>query len=105
MAGEGLPGIRLGVLSAERRWYGFALHVASGPNWKLVARRRDRRQIEGELRRRGIVIVDEWGARVDQSQFEKEADPGFNRLRTDWQAVRLALLPNFVHRRRSRVRQ
>jgi hypothetical protein len=95
----------LGVLSAERIWYGFALHAVSAPNWRLVVRRRDRRLVEEELRRRGLVIVDEWGARVDQSQFEKEADPGFNRLPTDWNAFRDALTPNFIHRRRARVRQ
>lgn len=52
----------------------------------------------------GVVIVDEYGARIDASQFAKEGDPQFNKrdgieVRS---ALRLLLTPNFVLRRRLR---
>jgi hypothetical protein len=61
---------------ASRR--GFQLH---GPSWQrlvVVIRRSGQRRFEQQLRAHGVVIVDEWGARIDDSQFEKEADPRFN---------------------------
>jgi hypothetical protein len=35
--------------------------------------------VESALRDFGVRIVDEYGANIDQSQFEKEADPTFNK--------------------------
>lgn len=35
--------------------------------------------MEAELRERDVQVVDEYGCRIDQSQFAKEADPRFNR--------------------------
>lgn len=43
----------------------------------MYVRKRKRRAVEGRLRAKGVVIVEEWGARIHESQFEKEkeADP------------------------------
>jgi hypothetical protein len=42
-------------------------------------KRRARRSVEAALREQGVQLVDEYGCRIDQSQFEKESDPRFNR--------------------------
>jgi hypothetical protein len=67
------------VLTIERAKRGFRLHLESGASARMFVRRRERRPTEREFRRRGLVIVDEWGARIDESQFAKEGDPRFNR--------------------------
>lgn len=66
------------LLSAERTQQGFRLHLRDGAATMRV-RRSERRRIEAALRSVGVVVVDEFGAIVDDSQFEKEADPAFNR--------------------------
>jgi hypothetical protein len=40
-------------------------------------RRRAMRNFEASLRDAGVRIVDHMGATIDDSQFAKEADPGF----------------------------
>ena len=45
----------------------------------VCVRQRNRRSVEETLRAAGVTIVDEYGARIDDSQFEKELDPEFVR--------------------------
>ena len=73
------------VVTAERRVVrsGFHLHLSQGSRFSVRVRRGRLRKFENQLRNRGVVIVDEYGARVDQSQFEKEADPHFVRRSID----------------------
>jgi hypothetical protein len=66
------------VRTAERTRLGFTLHGANDQT-RVYVRKRDRRTIEGVFRQLGVVIVDEYGARIDKSQFEKERDPSFNK--------------------------
>jgi hypothetical protein len=66
------------IRSVERSRRGFILHVEDGVR-ELRVRLRDRRAVELEFRALGLVIVDQYGCRIDDSQFEKEADPDFNR--------------------------
>ena len=66
------------IRSLERTRRGFVLHLTEGAK-ALRVRQRDRRAIEEALRTLGVIVVDEYGARIDASQFEKEADPEFNR--------------------------
>lgn len=66
------------LLSAERTRLGFVLHFQEGSR-RILVRRRDRRPVELGLRTLGVQIVDEYGARIDETQFEKEADPAFNK--------------------------
>jgi hypothetical protein len=65
------------IRSLERTRRGFILHLSDGPK-SLGVKRTDRRVVEEAFRRLGIVVVDEYGARIDESQFQKEADPMFN---------------------------
>lgn len=67
------------ILSAERlqRGRSLRLHTLAGEDVVLRAPRGGRRELERLLRDAGVTIVDEYGARIDQSQFEKEADPTF----------------------------
>lgn len=67
------------LISAERSRLGFVFHLSVGVTRRLYVRRGDRRAVERVLRDLHVLIVDEWGARIDESQFEKEADPLFNR--------------------------
>jgi hypothetical protein len=66
------------IRSVERTRRGFVLHFDEGSATLRVSGD-DRRQVEAALRGVGLTIVDEWGARVDESQFVKEQDPRFNR--------------------------
>jgi hypothetical protein len=68
------------ILSAERlqSGRGFRLHTRGWESLVVLTRRRDRREAERGLRDSGVLIVDQYGARIDESQFEKEADPEFN---------------------------
>jgi hypothetical protein len=75
-----LDGMEVGrVLSAERTRKGFALHLVDDRPRELKVRKRDRREVESAMRELGVVMVDQFGCRIDISQFEKEADPSFNR--------------------------
>jgi hypothetical protein len=65
------------IRSRERTRRGFFLHLNEGPKL-LRVKRADRRVVEQAFRRLGIVVVDEHGARIDESQFKKEAEPTFN---------------------------
>jgi hypothetical protein len=99
------------IATAERlesRW-GYRLHGRGWQNLVIVCRPSQMRRVEGVLRARGVVVVDQFGARIDDSQFAKEADPNFNRNVDDGLPSFFVLLftPNFLLRRRSRraVRQ
>lgn len=72
---------------------------------RIAVRRSTSRVWESELRRAHVRIVDEYGAMIDESQFEKEADPGFVKRRDPgepriWDLVKALAIPNFVLRRR-----
>jgi hypothetical protein len=69
------------IVTAERvaSRIGFRLHGRDWEKLMVVVRRSQQRSVERHLRAGGVVIVDEWGARIDDSQFEKEAHPEFNR--------------------------
>ncbi len=69
------------ILSAERlaSGRGFRLHLRSAERVVLVTGRKSWRTAERSLRDAGVIVVDEFGARIDESQFDKEADPSFNR--------------------------
>jgi hypothetical protein len=68
------------LLSVERMgfWYGLRLHLRSHQPIVVLLRRRSRRGVESALRENRVQIVDEFGCRIDRSQFDKEADPRFN---------------------------
>ena len=94
------------IRSAERlpSGRGFRLH---GPAWerlRVFVRRTGQRAFEERLRLAGVVIVDQWGARIDRSQFEKEKNPEFNRKVDDGAPSLLLTLvtPNFILARRGR---
>jgi hypothetical protein len=97
------------IASVERlsSGLGFRLHLYGGTSVVVLAWRR--RSLEAQFRATRLVIVDEWGAQIDASQFEKEGDPTFRRLRTDDDLPSLwwALVPNSYlrWRHRRRVRQ
>jgi hypothetical protein len=62
------------------------------------------------LRRERVRIVDEYGAMIDESQFEKEADPCFAKRRDpDEPGVSDLLIalatPEFVYRKRRKRHQ
>jgi hypothetical protein len=76
-------GARGAPQSVERTRRGFVAHYADGAGNVEKVPGRLRREVESELRLAGVVIVDEWGAQIDSSQFEKESDPDFRKLRTD----------------------
>ena len=63
-----------------------------------------RREAEQCLRDGGVLIVDQYGARIDESQFEKEADPYFNQRPGEsvWSLLLITLTPNAVLRWRYR---
>ena len=69
------------LLSAERMpsGRGFQLHVLSGDVLTMVVGKRRRRAVERSLRDAHVQVVDEYGARIDESQFRKEEDPEFVR--------------------------
>ena len=69
------------LLSVERMAFrnGLRLHLRSHEPIVVLVRRCSRRTVESVLREGGVQIVDEYGCRIDESQFEKEADPRFNR--------------------------
>ena len=94
------------IVTAERMpsRIGFRLHGRGWQRLVVVVRRSRLRSFEERLRAGGVVIVDEWGARIDASQFAKESDPEFNRNVDDGRPPLLAslLTPNFVLRWRSR---
>jgi hypothetical protein len=89
-------------LSSER---GFVLHNKETKSLVVMTGKRRRREVERLLRDQGVLIVDRYGARIDESQFEKEADPEFNRHPGEsiWPLLRVVLTPNAVlgwrHRR------
>ena len=60
--------------------------------------------MEAVVREVGCLVVDEYGARIDRSQFEKEADPKFNTRFEEsiWSLLLVVLTPNAVHRWRYR---
>lgn len=69
--GEGVDenvGVEDALRSAERTRFGFILHLDNGSR-RVYVRRKDRREVERALRGAGVVIVDEWGAQIDQSQL------------------------------------
>ena len=66
------------ILSVERSRRGFVMHVEDGAR-VLQVQRKDRRAVKQEFRTMGVVIVDHYGCRIDQSQFDREANPEFNR--------------------------
>jgi hypothetical protein len=45
----------------------------------MLVRKRNRRSMESAFRAAGLIVVDEWGARIDESQFEKELNPDYNK--------------------------
>jgi hypothetical protein len=67
-------------LSVERMAFGngLRLHLRSHHPIVVLVKRGARRSVESALREHGVQIVDEYGCRIDQSQFDKEADPSFN---------------------------
>lgn len=69
------------IVTAERMAsrLGFRLHAHGWESLVVLVRRSAQRGFEEELRAGGVVIVDDLGARIDESQFEKEVDPEFNR--------------------------
>jgi hypothetical protein len=69
------------IVTAERlsAGYGFRLYGRAWLRLVVLMRRSTVRVLEEQLRARNVVIVDEYGARIDDSQFAKEADPNFNR--------------------------
>jgi hypothetical protein len=69
------------VITAERVRGGFVLHLggATPSTRQLRVARGDRREVECALRSLGVTIVDEYGARIDESQYARELDPAFNR--------------------------
>jgi hypothetical protein len=83
------------VLSIERTRRGFALHLVDGAR-RLDVAKRERRAVEGAFRSLGVTVVDEYGCRIDQSQFDREADPTFNHKLgpSAWQFWPRALVPN-----------
>ena len=95
------------ILSSERRssGWGLRLHLASAKPVVVTVRPRACRAVEGKLRSAGVTIVDEYGAQIDQSQFDKEADPSFNHKVGPgfWYLVGALLTPNWYlgwrHRR------
>jgi hypothetical protein len=96
------------IRSVERTRRGFVIHFGRGVATMRV-KPSDRRRVEAAFRSLGVVIVDEWGAQIEESQFAKEADPQFNRnvddgLPSFWVAL---LTPNWYLRYRHRrlVRQ
>jgi hypothetical protein len=97
------------ILSVERTRSGFRIHSRNCVPAAIRVEKGARRGVEAELRAAGMVIVDEWGARIDASQFEKEADPAFRKLRTDddLPSALWALVPNWYlgWRHRRLVRQ
>lgn len=103
-AQERYPPIR----SVERTLYGFKVHGADN-SWSLFVHQRNRRLTEAGFRAAGLVIVDQWGSQIDDSQFAKERDDSFNRTVGPgfWAFWRVALTPNWVLARRYRrdVRQ
>jgi nitric oxide synthase oxygenase domain/subunit len=66
------------ILSVERSRRGFVLHVEDGTR-ELRVRSKHRRAVEHEFRELGVVVVDQHGCAIDQSQFDRELNPQFNR--------------------------
>jgi hypothetical protein len=109
------------VLSVQRwgasgRSFGIHRKACSEPT-RVVVRRSTSRIWESELRRAHVRIVDEYGAMIDDSQFEKEADPKFAKGRDPddpdgWDLLKALTIPNFILRwrfvralRRANLRQ
>lgn len=98
------------IRSIERTWRGFRLHLEDG-SVVLRVSKRDRRVIEAAFRNLGVPVVDEYGARIDESQFEKELVAPEQLRDPDaigaWRLVALMLTPNWFlgWRDRRRVRQ
>jgi hypothetical protein len=94
------------IVTAERlpSRIGFRLHGRGWTKLVVIVSRSGLRAFEGQLRSGEVVVVDQWGARIDESQFAKEEDPDFNRnLDTEMPGlIRTVLTPNFVLRWRSR---
>jgi hypothetical protein len=84
--------------------FGFRLHGRGWGRLFIVMRRHKLRSFEADLRAARVVIVDQWGARIDFSQFAKEEDPEFNRDVDDGLPPLLVTLltPNAVLRWRLR---
>ena len=58
------------ILTAERlpqAWRGLRLHTRTTEPLRVRCGRDDRQALENELRRRGVRIVDEWGAMITPS--------------------------------------
>ena len=96
------------VLGIERRPSGRSFRIHTRSLWEPVrvrVRRSKSRIWELELRRAHVRIVDEYGAMIDESQFEKEADRSFAKRRYPhdprfWDLVIGLLTPKFVYRKR-----
>ena len=94
------------ILTAERMGsrIGFRFHGRGWEKLIVVVGRSGLRTFEEKLRAGGVMIVDQYGARIDESQFEKEADPKFNTRFEEsiWSLLLVVLTPNAVHRWRYR---
>jgi hypothetical protein len=94
------------ILSAERlqSGRGFRLHTQGWESLVVLTGKGKRREAERRLRDGGVMIVDQYGARIDESQFEKEADPEFNTRFEEsiWSLLLIVLTPNAAHRWRYR---
>ena len=96
------------VLGVARRPSGRSFWIHRQSSYepvRVLVRRSKGRGWESELRRERVRIVDEYGAMIDESQFEKEADPSFAKRRYPhdprfWDLVIGLLTPKFVYRRR-----
>jgi len=68
------------IVSAERlqSGRGFRLHTQGWGSLVVLVAKSKCREVERRLRDGCVLVVDQCGARIDESQFEKEADPEFN---------------------------
>lgn len=73
------------ILTAERltSGYGLRLHTRTADPLRVACRGRTRRELEDELRTRGVRIVDEYGAMITPTlaHFEAELARNPDRLR------------------------
>lgn len=60
------------ILTAERSRNGLRLHVRTMEPVQLAVRRTERSWVEDELRRRGVRIVDCWGAIITPTLLDFE---------------------------------
>jgi|GEM_PF-5508958 len=93
--------VAFGEITAAERMSsgrGFRLHGRGWEKLVILVRRSGQRAFEERLRAGGVLIVDECGARIDASQFAKEADPQFDKnIETGFPPTLLVFFaPNFV---------